>query len=149
MDIVALMEGSRGHYVKIILCDGSVVEGTADIFETAYDNDEGEASLCVRTTDIDGICLFESEIKSIEYDVADVGSTDRNKVDLMEESLGRNVKLTLSDGSVVVGNVKGFETAYDNADDDGGKAEASICLITTDGEGVGFYESNIQSIEIL
>ena len=70
-------------------------------------------------------------------------------VDLMEESLGRDVKLTLSDGSVVVGNVKVFETAYDNADDDGGKAEVSICLITTDGEGVGFYESNIQSIEIL
>ena len=71
-----------------------------------------------------------------------------DKQDIMEQSLFKDVKIVTSYGYTVEGKVTVFETVYDNEDDDDGRSEASILIMTKNGEGLGFYESDIQSIEI-
>ena len=66
-----------------------------------------------------------------------------NKMKIMEEALFKKVKIVTPEGNTIKGEVKVFETPYDN---DG--EEASICVLTDDKEGICFYESDIEDIEI-
>lgn len=139
-ELFALNEDDLYDKVYDVMCDIEIAEIPLD--------DTPETEHCKMASDLVTILGNTIEVEE-DYSDDEEEKTDTSKVDLMEESRGQDVKITLSDGSVVEGNVKVFETAYDNEDDDGGKAEASICLVTKDGDGVGFYESDIQSIEIL
>lgn len=65
MPIIDLMEEALFKNAIIITTDGEVIKGKIKAFETAYDNDDTEASIYVLTDNDEGICLFESEIKEI------------------------------------------------------------------------------------
>lgn len=67
------------------------------------------------------------------------------KSEEMENALFKKVEIVSTDGQKHIGKVKGFESAYDNDDEN----EASIYLKKENGEWVGFFESDIESISIL
>jgi len=67
-----------------------------------------------------------------------------NKQEIMEASLFKKVCVVDRNGIEITGKVKVYETAYDN--DEG---EASICILTDDGEGICYLESDIESIKII
>lgn len=68
-----------------------------------------------------------------------------DKSEIMEEALFKNVKIITDEDTTIEGKVTVFETAYDNDDEN----EASICILTKDGEGWCLFESNIKSIEVI
>lgn len=67
------------------------------------------------------------------------------KAEMMENSLFKKVEIVTVSGKKIVGKVKGFETAYDNDEEN----EASICLETENGNWFGYFESDIDSIKII
>ncbi len=60
------MESSLFKRVKIIDSERKTIIGRVKVFETDYDNDEREASICILTDDGEGLCLLESDIDTIE-----------------------------------------------------------------------------------
>lgn len=65
MAIIDLMEESEFKHVEIVTTEGEKIKGVVEVFETAYDNDDTEASICFLTDNDEGIILYESEIEKI------------------------------------------------------------------------------------
>lgn len=61
-----MMEMSLFKNVRVKTTDGKTYAGKVKAFESAYDNDGNECSICLLIGDDYGICLMESEIKKIE-----------------------------------------------------------------------------------
>lgn len=66
MDKASMMEMSLFKNVKVKTTDGETYAGKVKVFESAYDNDRDECSICLLTGNDYGICLMESEIREIE-----------------------------------------------------------------------------------
>jgi len=67
----------------------------------------------------------------------------------MFESEGHYATITIDDGTKIHGFVNGFETRFDNEDDDNEWAgTGSICSYADDGTGMLMYEAHIKDIEI-
>ena len=66
MDKEELMESVLFKHVKILTTDGETYIGKVKVYETPYDNDSDEGSVCLMTDDGEGICLVASEIEDIE-----------------------------------------------------------------------------------
>lgn len=60
------MEDSIFKRVRIVDDEKKEIFGINMGYQSSYDNDEDEASVCIKQNNGIGICLMESEIKEIE-----------------------------------------------------------------------------------
>lgn len=66
MSIVELMEQSEQKQIKYVDKDGVERKGYVDVFESSYDNDDGEASICFAGEDGEMLIVYESDIVLLE-----------------------------------------------------------------------------------